>query len=160
MIGWQRHVRGVIDLPDLEGAPQFFVGQKFIGHVDPSLGAARQSMQHHDDAPLWIEWLHQIQARLIDSTVTPKQTQQRLPIELRACQPQTIASCEIASQRNALPMERQIVLDQRVIHRNDEFVRGQQLLHRAHVEAEHYRHVGGGHFVPGGGFLRKIISGG
>ena len=105
MTGWHRHIRGVINLPDLEFASQFFIGQKLISDVDPGLGAARQSMQHHDDAPPRVEGLHQIQMRLIDSTLTSKQPSQRLLVESRTCQLQAVASRKVTSQWHALTME-------------------------------------------------------
>jgi len=71
----------------LEFASQLFIGQKLIGNVDPCFGAARQSMHHHDDAPPRVERLHQIQMRLIDATLTPKQPSQGLLVESRTRQP-------------------------------------------------------------------------
>lgn len=81
MAGDQRQVGRIVDQPDLELAPQLLVTLDFVGQIDPGLGAARQPVQHDDDAALWIKGLQQVQVRSLDAALAAQQCAQRLLVE-------------------------------------------------------------------------------
>jgi len=96
----QRGVGGVVDLPDLVVAAQVLVAQHLVGHVDPGLGAAGQSVQHDDGASVRVVGLHQVDAGAHDAVAQPHQGAQRLGGKAGARQPQPVARGEVARQRH------------------------------------------------------------